>query len=39
MEDMVVKMKEKVKGGQAGKLAAAPQFDGLHYFETLVVDH
>ncbi|CBI23083.3 hypothetical protein AAG906_007044 [Vitis piasezkii] len=36
MEDLVVRMKEKVKGGQVAKVAVAPQLDGLHCFETLV---
>ncbi|KAJ9679922.1 hypothetical protein PVL29_021735 [Vitis rotundifolia] len=36
MEDLVVRMKEKVKGGQVAKVAVAPQFDGLHCFETMV---
>lgn len=40
MEDLVERMKEKVmKGGDEGKLAVAPQFDGLYSFETLVLDH
>lgn len=38
MEEWVVRMKEKVKGGQVAEMVAvAPQFDGLHCFETLVM--